>query len=141
MALIKPINVGVAVIEHDGKVLIARRSKHVPLSGFWEFPGGKQEPNENIEDTIRREIREELNIEIKLTEKITEIECQYKVKQFLLFVYKAVFVKGEYSLKAHDDIQWVTLDQALTFDLLESNIEIVEVLLKTINKKNKSDVK
>ena len=58
-------NAAIAVIQKDNKFLIQKRTAPGLLSGMWEFPGGKQESNELIEDTLKREVHEELNIGIR----------------------------------------------------------------------------
>jgi 8-oxo-dGTP diphosphatase len=55
----------VALVDADGRVLLARRPEGKPLAGLWEFPGGKVEPDERPEETLIRELREELGIEVK----------------------------------------------------------------------------
>ena len=54
--------VACALIDPDGRVLIAKRPADKAMPGLWEFPGGKIEPGERPEDAIIREIREELGI-------------------------------------------------------------------------------
>jgi 8-oxo-dGTP diphosphatase len=57
--------VAVALVDADGRVLIAERPKGKKLAGLWEFPGGKLEPDERPEEALIRELREELGIEVK----------------------------------------------------------------------------
>ena len=52
----------VALIDIDGRVLLAQRPKGKPMAGLWEFPGGKIEPNETPEAALIRELDEELGI-------------------------------------------------------------------------------
>lgn len=52
-----------ALIDVDGRVLLARRPEGKTMAGLWEFPGGKVEPGERPEDALIRELREELGIE------------------------------------------------------------------------------
>ncbi len=54
-----------ALIDVDGRVLLAQRPPGKTLAGLWEFPGGKVEPGETPEETLVRELREEIGIETK----------------------------------------------------------------------------
>ena len=60
------LHVTCALIEREGMVLAAQRSSTMPLPGKWEFPGGKQEPGESLEDCMVREIKEELHLDIRI---------------------------------------------------------------------------
>lgn len=57
--------VACALVDADGRVLIAQRPEGKQLAGLWEFPGGKLEPGETPEEALVRELREELDIETK----------------------------------------------------------------------------
>jgi 8-oxo-dGTP diphosphatase len=54
----------VALIDADGRVLMAKRPEGKSLAGLWEFPGGKVEPDENLEAALIRELKEELDIDV-----------------------------------------------------------------------------
>lgn len=54
-----------ALVDSDGRVLLAQRPEGKSMAGLWEFPGGKVEPGETPEDTIVRELSEELGIATK----------------------------------------------------------------------------
>ena len=53
----------VALVDPDGRVLLAQRPDGKSMAGLWEFPGGKVEPDETPEDALIRELKEELDIE------------------------------------------------------------------------------
>jgi 8-oxo-dGTP diphosphatase len=57
-----------ALIDADGRILLAQRPEGKSMAGLWEFPGGKVEPGETPEETLIRELHEELGIE-------TQVEC------------------------------------------------------------------
>lgn len=57
--------VAAALVDPDGRVLIARRPEGKQLAGLWEFPGGKLDPHERPEDALIRELAEELGVEVK----------------------------------------------------------------------------
>jgi 8-oxo-dGTP diphosphatase len=53
-----------ALVDGDGRVLIAKRPEGRPMAGLWEFPGGKVEAGERPEQTVIRELKEELDIDV-----------------------------------------------------------------------------
>jgi len=53
-----------ALIDIEGRVLLAQRPEGKSMAGLWEFPGGKVEPNEGPEETLIRELKEELEIDV-----------------------------------------------------------------------------
>ena len=53
-----------ALVDADGRVLMAKRPEGKPMAGLWEFPGGKVEPGETPEASLIRELREELGIDV-----------------------------------------------------------------------------
>ena len=70
--------IGVAVIWNDKEeILIDRRRSGGIMGGLWEFPGGKVEPSETVEDCIKREIYEELGIEIEVGKHLITIDHTY----------------------------------------------------------------
>lgn len=57
--------VAVALVDADGRVLLAQRPEGKKLAGLWEFPGGKVEPGERPEETLIRELAEELGVQVE----------------------------------------------------------------------------
>ena len=64
------VRAAAAVIERDGRLLVGLRLKNDSFGGYWEFPGGKLEPGENVVECLRRELREELEVECEIGERI-----------------------------------------------------------------------
>jgi 8-oxo-dGTP diphosphatase len=56
--------VAVALVDVDGRVLVAQRPQGKPMAGLWEFPGGKIHPGERPEAALIRELKEELDIDV-----------------------------------------------------------------------------
>src|SRR5579872_2671749 len=77
----KRVHVAVGVIS-DGadRILISKRAEHLHQGGLWEFPGGKVEANETVQDALRRELFEELAIEITAQQPLITIAHDYSDK-------------------------------------------------------------
>jgi 8-oxo-dGTP diphosphatase len=60
--------VAAALLVNDNKILIAQRKSTDKLAGKWEFPGGKLEPGETLEECLKREMHEEFGIEVEVGE-------------------------------------------------------------------------
>ncbi len=101
------IEVVAAVIEKDGKLLITRRREGTHLSGLWEFPGGKPEPGEALEDALRREIREELGAAVSVGERIETVDWQYPDKRVSLVFFRCG-VEGEPRPLEGQEMAWVS---------------------------------
>ncbi|OGR81625.1 MAG: NUDIX hydrolase [Elusimicrobia bacterium GWC2_64_44] len=118
-----------AVIEKEGKVLLAQRRQGGALGGKWEFPGGKLEPGETPEECLKRELREELGIEARIGEFVCSSKFEYKHLPIELLVYRAEHLSGEFRLNDHDQLAWVALAGLAAYDLSAADIPVVEVLL------------
>ena len=95
-----------------------------------EFPGGKIEEGEELEDTLKREILEELDIEILVGERITTVEYDYPSFHISMDCYLCEVAAGSLVLKEHEAAKWFTKDSIMTVDWLPADIEIVQKLLK-----------
>lgn len=121
--------IGVAVIWNErGQILIDRRRPEGLMGGMWEFPGGKIEANETVQDCIKREIREELAIEIEVEEHLITIDHAYTHFQVTLNVYHCRYLSGEPQPLVCDEIRWVTLEEINQFPFPEANTEIIRAL-------------
>ena len=76
----KVVEVAAGLVYREGRYLIARRKSGVHLAGFWEFPGGKREPGETLEECLRRELLEELSIRIDVPIPFQIVRHEYAEK-------------------------------------------------------------
>ncbi|PAX53116.1 8-oxo-dGTP diphosphatase MutT [Brunnivagina elsteri] len=121
--------IGVGVIWNDtGKILIDRRLPQGAMGGLWEFPGGKVEPGETVEDCIKREIQEELGIEIEVGDCLITIDHTYTHLQVTLTVHHCRYLAGVPQPIECDEVRWVSLDELETFDFPEANTQIIAAL-------------
>ena len=118
------VKVTAAVIELDGKVLIAKRSKG-RFAGKWEFPGGKVEPNETPEECLERELREELGIETRVERLICSSPYDYGGLMIELLAYRVCWLEGEIKPNEHEEIRWVSPGELNEYDFPEADIPII----------------
>lgn len=117
-----------AIIEKDGKILIAQRKAGDALAGKWEFPGGKIDPGETPEACLRRELMEEFGVDAEIGAFVCSSRFEYKHLPIELLVYRARHLSGEFELRDHAAIAWVTPAELLNYDLSSADIPVVAVL-------------
>ncbi len=126
------ITVTCAVIEKDGKILIARRKNQGHFANKWEFPGGKLESGETSEQCLQRELFEELGIEARVGQFIGASTFTYDHAAITLLAFKCLHVSGELTLHEHEEIRWVAAAELTDYDFPEADIPIVKLLMKDI---------
>src|SRR6478672_5318570 len=123
------IDVVIAAIVRDGKVLIAQRRANDSFAGFWEFPGGKREPGESIEECLRRDLREELGIDAELGEVVWRTEHTYPGRAPVALVFFAVRgYRGAPVNRAFAEIRWVDVSALAGLDFLDADRELIDRL-------------
>lgn len=130
MTPVREIHVAVGVIFRDGKVLIARRPGHVHQGGLLEFPGGKVEAGETVQQALVREIREEtgLRIDPDVLEPVIEIRHDYGDKRVFLDVWEASSAEGTPEGREGQAIQWLEVEDLADSDFPAANRPIIRAL-------------
>lgn len=123
-----PIQVAAALIVREGRYLITQRRADVHLGGLWEFPGGKRESGESLEDCLRRELREELGIEISHPALFRVIRHDYPEKSVELHFFKCVIASGLPCPLGCEDLRWVAPEELDRFPLPPADQPLVEAL-------------
>lgn len=101
--------VAVALIDLDGRILIAKRPEGKQLAGLWEFPGGKVEPGERPEQALIRELKEELGIDVKEACLAPFVFTSHAYEKFhlLMPLYLCRRWSGTVVAKEHSALAWV----------------------------------
>jgi 8-oxo-dGTP diphosphatase len=99
--------VAAAIIARDGRYLITRRKPDTHLGGFWEFPGGKCEAGESLEDCLRRELREELDADVTAAVLFRTIRHTYPEKTVELHFFRCSLESEEVKARDCAEIRWV----------------------------------
>jgi len=109
-------------------VLLGKRIKGKSLKGYWEFPGGKIEPNETPEEALFREFQEELGVEIGRSKKMEPVGYQYDHYDVLLMPFKIIDYVGHPSGLEGQELIWCAIDQLKEIEILPANWSLVEKL-------------
>lgn len=126
----EPLLVVCAILEHQGKVLVARRGPSMRMAGFWEFPGGKVEPNESVETALVREIKEELGLEIEVGVALPASDWDDGKRHIRLMPFLCRLLRGELRLLEHDAIEWVAPNVLMDRNWAPADIPVVQYFLK-----------
>lgn len=128
----KRVHIVAAIIFNSDKsqVFITKRPDHVHKGGFWEFPGGKVEEGESIEDAINRELNEEIGIEIVEQSLFEHLEFDYPDKSLKFdFIVVSQFKHEPYGKEGQQG-EWVAVENLAKYAFPEANVPILERVIK-----------
>ena len=105
-----PVDVAVGVlIDAEGRFLLTSRPAGKVYAGYWEFPGGKLEAGESVEQALRRELHEELGIEIGAVQPWQVELLDYPHARVRLHFCKVYEWRGEFEMRERQAMAWQTL--------------------------------
>ena len=123
------VEVAAAVIlRADGGFLLGRRPPGGFYPGYWEFPGGKVEPNETPSDALCRELKEELGIKVEMAYPWITREFHYEHADVRLHFFRVLRWSGELRLLQHDALEWQSADRLTVSPLLPANAPVLTAL-------------
>ncbi|MCO5725525.1 (deoxy)nucleoside triphosphate pyrophosphohydrolase [Robiginitalea marina] len=123
------IKVVCGIIYQDGKVFICRRRPGKHLEGYWEFPGGKVESNEDEKDSLSRELHEELEMEVEIKDYYATSNYSYESISIKLIAYHCELIQYSSKLTDHDKFEWVSPEDLLDWKLAPADIPLAKKLL------------
>ena len=124
------IRVAAALIEKEGRYLIARRKEGVHLSGLWEFPGGKCEAGESFESCVQREVLEELGIEITPPHYFMTHNYEYPEKKVELRFFSCHIRQGEPKAWGCAEYCWVRPNELNQYTFPPADTPVLTLLGK-----------
>ncbi|MGO1247454.1 MAG: 8-oxo-dGTP diphosphatase MutT [Oceanisphaera sp.] len=125
----KTVLVAVGVIENAaGDIFICRRGARQHQANKWEFPGGKVEAGETVEQALARELAEEVGIVVERCQPFMQIEHDYGDKQVTLAIHKVTAFRGEPTGLEGQPSRWVAVSELPQYPFPEANGPIVEKL-------------
>lgn len=128
----KLVHVAVGVIYREDSILIAKRSDNAHQGGLWEFPGGKVESNESVQEALARELKEELGITLAHPQTglspLIQIRHDYGDKRVLLDVWSVFEFSGDPTGLEGQPVKWVRESNLREFEFPAANEPIIRAI-------------
>lgn len=126
------VHVAVGVIVNSrGEVLLGLRHNKQHQGGLWEFPGGKVEADETVQQALARELLEEVHLQVSAANPLLKIHHNYGDKQVLLDVWTVEEFKGEAQGREGQPLRWVAITDLNQYQFPEANAPIVLAIQNT----------
>jgi len=121
------IVVAAAVVEREGRFLVTRRIKGTHLEGLWEFPGGKCDAGESLDQCLQREIAEELVARVSVGEEIFRITHEYPGRSITLHFF-ACSLTGDPRPLIGQEMQWVARKDLRSLEFPPADDRLIDLL-------------
>jgi len=120
-----------ALVDADGRVLIAQRPEGKSMAGLWEFPGGKVEKGERPEESLIRELKEELDINVKedCLAPLTFASHVYPDFHLLMPLYVCRRWEGTVTAKEGQKLAWVRPNRLRDYEMPPADVPLVSHLM------------
>ena len=119
------IRVACAIIEDQGKVLAAQRSRSMSMPLKWEFPGGKLHIGESAEECLARELEEELGIRVRIRHPLPPVIHRSEAFVIELFPFVCTLDGGRLMLHEHSAVAWLSPHELTELDWPAADIPVI----------------
>jgi 8-oxo-dGTP diphosphatase len=121
----------VALVDPDGRVLVAKRPEDKPMAGLWEFPGGKVEDGERPERTLIRELKEELGIDVTeaCLAPLTFASHAYEKFHLLMPLYVCRRWQGMVTSLEGQELKWVKPNRLRDYPMPPADLPLIPHLI------------
>lgn len=120
--------------EHGENEFFATQRGYGEFKDGWEFPGGKIEEGETLEEAIKREIMEELDTAVEVGKKMITVEYDYPTFHLSMDCFICKIIDGSLILKEHEAAAWLREEELETVDWLPADIEVVQAIQRYYKK-------
>jgi 8-oxo-dGTP diphosphatase len=126
--------VAAALVDDEGRVLLAQRPPGKSMAGLWEFPGGKVDPGETPERALIRELFEELAIDVcpRCISPLTFASHAYVTFHLLMPLYLCRSWDGEVTPREGQQIEWVRAQRLADYPMPPADLPLIPILRDTV---------
>jgi mutator protein MutT len=129
----KRIDAAIAIVIRNGLVLVCQRKDGDTFGGCWEFPGGKQEAGETLEQCLARELREEINITARPTWALDPITHNYPHATVRLHPFLCEHESGEPEMIECQAARWIEPATLRDYTFPPANEGLIELLIRRLS--------
>ena len=122
--------VAAAILQREGRILLTRRNLDAHQGGLWEFPGGKQEVGETLEQCLRRELKEEIDIEVGTVKPFSVLRYRYPEKEVELHFFTCSIFQGDPKPLGSLEMAWVPKGELSSYEFPEADRPVLRKLLE-----------
>ena len=111
--------------DEKGRYLITQRREGSHLAGLWEFPGGKRESGESLEEALRRELTEELSARFAVGERVETVRWEYPERTIVIHFYRCRLESGTIEPQEDQAMAWVAPERLSDFDFPPADRDLI----------------
>ena len=122
------VEVAIALVWRDGRLLVTRRPENVHLAGHWEFPGGKLAQGKTPEACAERELYEEVGVVARAQRRRASIEWDYPERRVTLHPVDCEWIRGDGSALEVSELRWALPEELGELEFPAANASLVRTL-------------
>ncbi|MDZ7690088.1 MAG: (deoxy)nucleoside triphosphate pyrophosphohydrolase [Balneolaceae bacterium] len=100
------------------------------LGGLWEFPGGKQKGDEQLEETVIRELKEELDVKVQIIRPFMKLDHAYSHFKITMHAFLCKLNDGIPQPKSSQQVKWISIEELGDYPFPKANRRLTEKLMK-----------